>query len=603
MRLTIKKTEIIHFFVKGGSIMFIDLNGKIKNTSLTKSQALFPLFEAVINSFQSIEYLDNKSNSYIKITLEKDKDKELIKNIIVEDNGIGFNNSNYKSFNTSDSSYKSLKGCMGLGRFKWLKAFENVKIESIYMRESRIFFKRTFTFNLYNRNFINEISNNKCKEISPKTVVYLENLKKEFKDHFPQKIDDVALKIIKHCLSYFMYRKNISVTLSDGENTVNLNEMFANHLKSQNHMYKFSVLDNEFEIIHIRNTLNEESMNTFSLCANNREVKTFDLSSYIEGLSSKIKMNDEEFYYHGYVYGAILDKSVNSERSDFHLDKDGLSEEIILDNALKSIKNFLRKYLDSLPINDIKEVEEEETSEETLEKTDEVEVNNESETNLTKYLSHRKEILGLLKNSLNVNEDGTYSLDEYVQNLIFPMKSKLDEVTYDNHNLWVIDDKLTFHHYLGCDNSLLRIHENIEAYTNLLVINNPIAVIDENEKPYCSLSILYFNKPMRTNYSKLNPIDEIQRYIIGLRNGKQIDRAGRIITLTENAIINVYLICDLNYELLELIEIRDFQATEDKLEYTLFHKNLNCFIKVMSYDKMLQEANRRNKVLFDKLED
>jgi len=637
--------------------MFIDLNGKIKNTSLLKSQSLFPLFEAVINSFQSIEYLDNKTNSYIKIVLEKDADNRLVKSIIIEDNGIGFNNSNFKSFSTSDSIYKSLKGCMGIGRFKWLKAFENVKIESRYITENRIFFRRSFTFNLYNRNFINELINDKCKEDTFKTVIYLENLKNNYKDHFPQNIDEIGLKIIKHCLPYFIYRKNIKVTLSDGENTISLNDMFVNSMKLGNNIIKFPISDSEFEILHVSNNSDEESMNTLSLCANNREVKTFDLSKYIKDLSSKIKLEGkEEFYYHGYVYGNILDKGVNTERTGFNLDEDGISLEDIINGSIKVIKNFLKKYLDSVSaskiertikyinekapqfkpllknncdefekfdfeitdeeletklyklsqdlnikldeINDNADVDEtekfEEESDESLEKDIEL------KSTLVKYIAHRKKVLDSLKDALNVDEDGTYALSKYIQKIIFPIRNKLDEITHEKHNLWIIDDKLTFHSYLGCNDSSLITHKDIEE-DDLLVINNPIAIINEDQKPYCSLSIVYFNRPMRTNYESLNPIDEIQKYIMDLRYGKQIDRTGRIITLTDNAIINVYLVCDLNYEFVELLETRDFQSTKDKLEYTLFHKNLNCFIKVISYDKMLQEANMRNEILFNNL--
>ena len=35
--------------------MKLDLAGKIKNTQLPRSKALFPMFEAVVNSFQAIE--------------------------------------------------------------------------------------------------------------------------------------------------------------------------------------------------------------------------------------------------------------------------------------------------------------------------------------------------------------------------------------------------------------------------------------------------------------------------------------------------------------------------------------------------------------------
>ncbi len=645
--------------------MFVDLIGKIKNTSLPKSHALFPLFEAVINSFQSIEYLDNKSNSYIKITLEKNKDIESnpVKNIIIEDNGIGFNNSNFKSFNTAYSSYKSLKGCKGVGRFKWLKAFENVKIESCYM-ENKTFFKRVFTFNLLSENCINELINDKCNESTFKTVVLLENSKEEYLNYFPCDLNEIALRIIEHCLPYFIYRKNISVTISDGETVVNLNEMFNKNIKLSNNIFKFSIQDNDFEILHCIETSKKEKANLLSICANNREVKAYELSKYIKDLSSKIKSETvEEFYYHGYIYSNILDKHVNNSRTDFNMDEEGISEEIIINETVKIIKSYLKKYID--PISSSKEqriykyinekspqykplikykrdwfnelsndltdeklelslyklfqdfnLEMKEKSDKILNKNicdmdkiaeykkeydDFLEKENlVLKSSLVKYIAHRKIILTLFKNALTINKDGDYPIEEYVHKIIFPMKNRFNEITYDNHNLWIIDEKLTFYSYLNCSNPYTK-QKGLDKSENLLVINNPISLIDEDEKPYSSLSILYFNKPMRTNYANLNPIDEIQKYIINLRNKKELDRSGRIITLTDDAIINVYMLCDLNYELLEIIENRDFQHSEDKLEYTLFHRNLNAFIKIISYDKILKEANARNKILFDKL--
>ena len=45
---------------------------------------------------------------------------------------MGFNDDNFKSFNTADSTYKLHRGGKGVGRFLWLKAFDKVEIESIY---------------------------------------------------------------------------------------------------------------------------------------------------------------------------------------------------------------------------------------------------------------------------------------------------------------------------------------------------------------------------------------------------------------------------------------------------------------------------------------
>jgi DNA topoisomerase VI subunit B len=93
--------------------MQIDLAGRVKNTHLSPSKVLWPLFEAITNSIHAIEDagIDNAS---IHIMIERDNTQPLlkgtdfasIKNILIEDNGIGFNNDNFNSFRTSDSTFK-----------------------------------------------------------------------------------------------------------------------------------------------------------------------------------------------------------------------------------------------------------------------------------------------------------------------------------------------------------------------------------------------------------------------------------------------------------------------------------------------------------------
>src|SRR3954451_15040205 len=75
-----------------------------------------------------------------------DLDESGITGFNITDNGIGFNEANYDSFETSDSIHKQALGGKGVGRFLWLKAFEGVEIESVYAaNEQRM--KRRFAFN------------------------------------------------------------------------------------------------------------------------------------------------------------------------------------------------------------------------------------------------------------------------------------------------------------------------------------------------------------------------------------------------------------------------------------------------------------------------
>ena len=123
---------------------------------LNFSNYLMPLYETVINSIQSIE-LGKIKNGYIEIYIKRASgQKNIIKNeelykvqpiqdIIVTDNGEGFNNSHLKSFLKAYSTEKQNLGCKGVGHFTWLRAFREVRIESSF-KNNKQFLSRKFTY-------------------------------------------------------------------------------------------------------------------------------------------------------------------------------------------------------------------------------------------------------------------------------------------------------------------------------------------------------------------------------------------------------------------------------------------------------------------------
>lgn len=118
--------------------MKMNFKGLVSLHTLPKTTPLLPLYEAVINSIQSIEDA-NISNGKIEIVIEREKQMNFfeqwetdVENIVINDNGIGFNDDNYNSFDTYASEFKIQKGCKGVGRMMWLKAFCEVSVESIF---------------------------------------------------------------------------------------------------------------------------------------------------------------------------------------------------------------------------------------------------------------------------------------------------------------------------------------------------------------------------------------------------------------------------------------------------------------------------------------
>jgi hypothetical protein len=101
-----------------------------------------------------------------------------------------------------------------------------------------------------------------------------------------------------------------------------------------------------------------------------------------------------------------------------------------------------------------------ETQPDTLEETGEYEsrfvrfvddLNELGKSELANYVIHRRVVLDLLRKALTRTASGKYSLEEAVHRLIFPLRITSDHVTFEQQNLWILDERLAFHKYLASD--------------------------------------------------------------------------------------------------------------------------------------------------------
>jgi len=109
---------------------------------------------------------------------------------------------------------------------------------------------------------------------------------------------------------------------------------------------------------------------------------------------------------------------------------------------------------------------------------------------------------------------------------------------------------------------------------------------------------------MRKGYAdEENPFEQVIKYITKIRDSKALDKDGRLIPINENTpFYAAYLICDRTENLRNYAEnMYDYTPTPDGLGYFNFNKNLKAYIEVISYDKLVQDAQKRNRVLFEKL--
>ncbi|MEO0629979.1 MAG: ATP-binding protein, partial [Planctomycetota bacterium] len=226
-------------------------------------------------------------------------------------------------------------------------------------------------------------------------------------------------------------------------------------------------------------------------------------------------------------------------------------------------------------------------------------------SSLAKYVAHRKATLDFLRHRLGVKEDGKYHVEEAIHEVVFPLRATSDEVPPERLNLWILDESLAYHHYLASDLPMKKaepIDSDSKKEPDLLIFNNPFAFAEEDAPRYGSVVIVEFKRPLRDDYDDdKNPIEQVLEYVDLLRAGKAKDRRGRLIRFPEAMPIHALIVCDFTAKLKKQAKIRDFRPTADEERFYLFHTEYGAFIEIMSFDAMMDTAERRNRILFDKL--
>lgn len=660
----------------------LDVLGRISNINLPFSKGLFPLFEAVTNSIHAIQERGAEGRGEIIITVERgpqetieadDYELRPIEAIIIEDNGIGFNEKNFLAFLTADTTNKAHLGGKGIGRFVWLKAFEKVHIESTYTESGQIW-QRSFDFLRTEKG----VENNESRvngNRSHRTTVSLLEFDERYQASCPKKTDVIALRILQHTLFYFLGNNCPSIILRDGGKTIRLNDLFAERIKGFTKKDSFRIKMHDFEITHLHMYATDDSRHQIHYCADNREVRRENISTHIPDLSRKLRDEDgNSFVYSSYVSGDYLDARVNSERTDFNFPDDtsqGLYDEITRDELNRGIvvetKSHLKPFLEKIHADKMESMEKyirtkapqyrpllkyetylseiapdlpeerldlelhkaksrleltlKEKSQSVLSvdpsKVDDIEtyraqydsmleeINELGKSQLAQYIVHRKFILDLLERRLEIDKDSNrYQLEQAIHGIVFPLRNTSDEIDYEKQNLWLIDEKLSYHNYLASDipfNKMTPVSVGSRKRPDIAIFNEPFAFV-EHDAPFGSVVIIEFKRPVRDDYSdNENPIDQVLDYVRKIKAGDSFDKTGRPISIPKDIPFYVYIMCDLLKNMRKFAENASLIATPDNMGYFGYNAPLTTYVEIISYDKLMSDAKKRNRVLFDKL--
>ena len=657
-----------------GKLIATDISGIIHELRIKEEDFLLAFFELVINAIQAIAEKGDTRNGKIDIYVEREEHDEdlfggrVIKSVRIEDNGIGFTDKNYESFTRSHSTKKADIGGKGVGRFAVLSVFEEMRVSSTYKEDSL----KKIEFTLNREDGLSEPSYPKEEtENVTGTTVYVSKLNELFKEKSASyDLESIADNILEHCLLYYLTKQAPSIAIHEGDETINLSSQFSvNDFIDE--IYKDTVKGQEFQLYFVKG--NKRRVHQYSLCANNRVVKSKNVPTVFPLFSSPIIEDNKPVFIRIYVISDYLNEIVNMSRNELDFPKRKESENssrlyesdvdtIVVqaissifkqnveqrkENTFKKIASFMAKdaglpyrhltisdnFLEGVS-DDVKDEEIDEklhalsykksvesrakcqklldrdySNKEDYQKLLKEVVDattDEGNLQLAQYIAKRKTVIALFEKFLAWMEaTKDYTEEKTLHNLLFTMGGSNATVPYDKHNLWLLDDRLTFFGFITSDKAI-RLHAPLEGLTDcgketdIAVYDVPFIYGEKGDYGVINAVLIFeLKRPGRLlTYEEFSK--QMREQTLGIRSGKKVNEEGKVIRTNDTVPIHFYYVVDENaYGAIKGdAKMENFSETPF---HSLYRTVNNTTQEILTYDSMLVNAKRRNQIFFTKL--
>lgn len=642
-----------------------------------------PVLELTVNGIDAVRKLRD-SRGLVRIVVLRSNQGNLDETLAevigfrVEDDGIGFNEEERRSFDTLYSDLKEGQGGKGFGRFTCLKYFDNLSVQSVFEDDGEL---RTREFRMGHETDIivaERISAATGSATGSKvTVNGIKGVP------FPDKKVTTIAKVIFEKLLPFFVDDNFDcprVIVTDGDTTVSLNDYLSREDKK---LVEISPFNSGFEFtdgqmgsvsfrVRVFKVFSPRTPKSkVALVAHRREVTETTLQTYIPEFAEEFYEPGEDhdvnsgknYIVKAYVFGEYLDENVLVERAGFRFAKDAdmlfpasqvdieraaadlardavgneiaarrerkldrisdyvesdapwhkqLSRELDFDRLSMNpspmdIELYLQEAKHKLEIdarNKAGTILKSESTDDMSGLVQEVveSISSTGRNDLIHYVSLRKCVLDIFEKSLGKGEDGKFSSEAQVHSVIMPRFKDSDELEFSEHNLWLLDERLNFARYVASDKLMDGAGSD---RTDISVFDKRVAFRGDNETTN-PITIFEFKKPKRHNFadpsSKDDPVQQIIRYVNEIRDGKYDLPDGREILVSNNTPFYGYVICDFPKKVKDWLEReKNFTPMPDGLGYFQWFERINLYMEVLSWTKVLRDAQMRNRVFFHKL--
>lgn len=311
--------------------MELPVKNIVSEIDLKPSDALLPLYEAVVNAILSLKLTTNVKKEQKKIQIQITRGdapnslnfngQNVISSLKIIDNGEGFTDVNLLSFRTAYSRKNKELGCKGIGRFTMLAGYNKVHINSCFPLNGK-FKIRDISFDTDHE--VEVLADNELENGEQKTIVELIGVKEKIKDYTAFSTYEIAESIMEHCLVYYLCNELPRIEVLDlgNEEVQVVNELFSNLSKEREK--DFPIANQHFKY-YITKTIksNNRKNHYIHYCANSRVVGSGKSIAKINSIFAyPIIENGSANFLDIYVVSDYLNKKVFSARNGFDIQQE-----------------------------------------------------------------------------------------------------------------------------------------------------------------------------------------------------------------------------------------------------------------------------------------
>lgn len=229
---------------------------------------------------------------------------------------------------------------------------------------------------------------------------------------------------------------------------------------------------------------------------------------------------------------------------------------------------------------------------------------------LAEYIIRRKVVLDfieiLLQKVRDDTRDSSYQREDVLHSFICPLRvNTLGDGTKRvepaaSHDLWIVDERLTFAQYFSSDEEFSNLSAAIESDDRPdVLIFDYVHGLRQVEEP-SKVLLVEFKRPGRTNYADdENPQLQVERYVRRLQAGTMRDVKGRPIKLDDRTVFYCFIVADIVGKLDEWTY--SWQRTADGRGRVYQPRDgFRGAIELMGWDALLGDARGRNQAFFDR---